>query len=170
MLQWCFCLICKGNIATPQVSLWKNDWRRGRREWKLPICHFPFADKDLLKTNTRRSLVEYSEKLNLMWSSSRKILLAFLSPKHRFLTPKNVLVFLAGYAYYRLKMLPKQASRVWKRLKNDLVPLSLLLLIRKFHIKRNKVGPQQLVIHMVQKPPCFRARDALAEKERACIV
>lgn len=76
------------NIAKPHVSLWKNDWRLGTGEWKPPICHFPSADKYLPKTDMRGSLVEYSEKLNLMWSSRHKIWLAFLSPKYRFLTPK----------------------------------------------------------------------------------
>lgn len=137
MPQWCFCLICIGNIAKPHVSLWKNDWRLGRGEWKPPICHFPSADKDSPKTDMRRSPVEYSEKLNLMWSSMHKILLTFLLPKHRFLTPKNFLLFVGRLYqyYYWLNMLPKQAlSHVWKRLKNDLVPLNLPLLIQKLHI------------------------------------
>ena len=61
LLQWCSCLICKGNTAKPHKSLWKSEWRFGTREWKPPICEFPSADKDSPKTRTRKIPEEYGE-------------------------------------------------------------------------------------------------------------
>ena len=61
LLQWCSCLICKGNTAKPHISLWKSEWRFSAREWKPPICEFPSADKDSPKTRTRKIPEEYGE-------------------------------------------------------------------------------------------------------------
>ena len=61
LLQWCSCLIFKGNTAKPHISLWKSEWRFGTREWKPPICEFPSADNDSPKTRTRKIPEEYGE-------------------------------------------------------------------------------------------------------------
>ena len=61
LLQWCSCLICKGNTAKPHISLWKSEWRFSAREWKPPICEFPSADKDSPTTRTRNIPEECGE-------------------------------------------------------------------------------------------------------------
>ena len=141
LLQWCSCLICKGNTAKPHISLWKSEWRFSAREWKPPICEFPSADKDSPTTRTRNIPEECGEnsKSKSPSNGAKKCLLFYRqnagSWPRQFSFFLNFFFIWTGFAYYWLMMLPKQGWVVFqRRLENDLVALSLPPISRKFRL------------------------------------
>ena len=125
LLQWCSCLICKGNTAKPHISLWNSEWRFGTREWKPPICEFPSADKDSPKTRTRKIPEEDGEnsKSKSPSKGAKKCLLFYRQNAGSW--PRQVSCFFfcwIGFAYYWLLIidLPCYPSKAKSCFKGDL--------------------------------------------------
>ena len=115
LLQWCSCLIFKGNTAKPHISLWKSEWIFGTREWKPPICEFPSADNDSPKTRTRKIPEEYGENSkSKSHSKGAKKCFAFLSPKLGFLTPTIFLFFWQVLLIIDLSCYPSKVKSCFK--------------------------------------------------------